>query len=169
MLFFIYTDKYGNLKTASNKVHTLHTIWQKFQATITFARWKMTTRPPLSPVARRSPLLLNSTQEMISAEMSINVVRIQQHMCIFCQKIYTYTSFKTTWAMLRNFLEREQFKRFQPGIEGNFSPSNLKHGAMPCPFWPVTCLYCPKLSPCCLIISMAIALFCAPLSQCIMA
>lgn len=31
------------------------------------SRWKMTTRPPLSPVARRSPSWLNSTQDMISA------------------------------------------------------------------------------------------------------
>jgi hypothetical protein len=29
--------------------------------------WKITTRPPLSPVARRSPSSLNSTQEMMSA------------------------------------------------------------------------------------------------------
>lgn len=29
--------------------------------------WKMTTRPPLSPVARRSPVWLNSTVEMTSA------------------------------------------------------------------------------------------------------
>lgn len=30
--------------------------------------WKMTTRPPLSPVARSSPVWLNSTVEIISAE-----------------------------------------------------------------------------------------------------
>lgn len=29
--------------------------------------WKMTTRPPLSPVASRSPVWLNSTVEMTSA------------------------------------------------------------------------------------------------------
>ena len=29
--------------------------------------WKMTTRPPLSPVARSSPEWLNSTVEMMSA------------------------------------------------------------------------------------------------------
>ncbi|MPC30687.1 hypothetical protein E2C01_023955 [Portunus trituberculatus] len=31
------------------------------------SRWKMTTRPPLSPVASRSPSWLNSTHEMMSA------------------------------------------------------------------------------------------------------
>lgn len=31
------------------------------------SRWKMTTRPPLSPVASSSPVWLNSTVEMISA------------------------------------------------------------------------------------------------------
>jgi len=31
------------------------------------SRWKMTTLPPLSPVARRSPSWLNSTQEIMSA------------------------------------------------------------------------------------------------------
>jgi len=34
------------------------------------SRWKMTTRPPLSPVAKRSPSWLNSTQEIMSAEIS---------------------------------------------------------------------------------------------------
>lgn len=29
--------------------------------------WKMTTRPPLSPVASKSPSWLNSTHEMMSA------------------------------------------------------------------------------------------------------
>ena len=31
------------------------------------SRWKMTTLPPLSPVAKRSPSWLNSTQDMMSA------------------------------------------------------------------------------------------------------
>lgn len=31
--------------------------------------WKMTTLPPLSPVARRSPSWLNSTHDIISAEI----------------------------------------------------------------------------------------------------
>ena len=30
--------------------------------------WKITTRPPLSPVAKRSPSWLNSTHDMMSAE-----------------------------------------------------------------------------------------------------
>jgi len=34
------------------------------------SRWKITTRPPLSPVASRSPVLLNSTHDMMSAETS---------------------------------------------------------------------------------------------------
>ena len=34
------------------------------------SRWKMTTLPPLSPVARRSPSWLNSTQEMMSASVT---------------------------------------------------------------------------------------------------
>lgn len=37
------------------------------------SRWKITTRPPLSPVARRSPSWLNSTHEIISAETETNV------------------------------------------------------------------------------------------------
>ena len=32
--------------------------------------WKMTTLPPLSPVARRSPSWLNSTHEMMSASVT---------------------------------------------------------------------------------------------------
>lgn len=32
--------------------------------------WKMTTRPPLSPVAKSSPSWLNSTQDMISASVT---------------------------------------------------------------------------------------------------
>ena len=36
------------------------------------SRWKMTTLPPLSPVASRSPSWLNSTQEMMSAERLID-------------------------------------------------------------------------------------------------
>ena len=31
------------------------------------SRWNITTRPPLSPVANRSPSWLNSTHDMISA------------------------------------------------------------------------------------------------------
>lgn len=36
--------------------------------------WKMTTRPPLSPVARRSPVWLNSTVEMTSAVRKIGTL-----------------------------------------------------------------------------------------------
>ena len=35
--------------------------------------WKMTTLPPLSPVASNSPSWLNSTHDMISAEKKIRV------------------------------------------------------------------------------------------------
>jgi len=37
----------------------------------------MTTRPPLSPVARRSPSWLNSTHEIISAVIKIKAIFVQ--------------------------------------------------------------------------------------------
>ena len=40
----------------------------RFRSTLTAgSRWKMTTRPPLSPVANKSPSWLNSTQDIMSA------------------------------------------------------------------------------------------------------
>lgn len=43
------------------------------------SRWKITTLPPLSPVARRSPEWLNSTVEMMSAVNKIQIMTLRTH------------------------------------------------------------------------------------------
>lgn len=57
----IYNNKYDINIIKNNKKLTTGSLW------------KITTRPPLSPVARRSPSWLNSTHEIISAKTEYNM------------------------------------------------------------------------------------------------
>jgi len=51
----------------------------------------MTTRPPLSPVARRSPSWLNSTHEIISAAIKEHNVQVYKRFCIIYDTTYKET------------------------------------------------------------------------------
>ena len=70
----VHTEFCSCTVVGSNLDHEIITSIYSWQSCNTWptcgSLWKMTTLPPLSPVARRSPSWLNSTQEMMSASVT---------------------------------------------------------------------------------------------------
>lgn len=87
--------------------------------------WKITIRPPLSPVARSSPSWLNSTVETISAERQQNV---NMYNCFFGESIkykaigkYMYKSGQI--CTIPSFTRNQETFDWRMGFRVNFLPS----------------------------------------------
>lgn len=118
-------------KISSRKMYLLIFVckWNKLLA-FSFTSgscWKMTTRPPLSPVARSSPEWLNSTVDMMSAAnrktqsgyhqvLCLHLPRKQEVHCVKCSSFKHANTFLLVWKMLNycNFIsKKKQLLRYE--------------------------------------------------------